>query len=131
MVKIVTDSACDIPPALAEVRGISIVPLRIRFGPQELEDRTELSPAEFWRRCAEGTALPQTAAPSPGAFGEAFQQARHDGHDALLCLTISAKLSGTHQSAITAANDASGIEVAVLDTETVTMGQGLVVLAAA
>jgi len=131
-VRIVTDSACDLTERLAQDNGIVVVPLSIRFGDEELVDRDELGPAEFWKRCAESSALPETSAPPPGAFQSAYEAARDEGCDAVVCLTISAELSsGTHQSAQTAAQAVDGFDVRVVDTRTVTMGQGLVVLAAA
>jgi DegV family protein with EDD domain len=130
-VRIVTDSACDLTEDLVKQHEVIVVPLTIRFGSEEFEDRTQLTPEEFWRRCQGKGALPETAAPSPGAFIAAFQQAADDGAEAVLCLTISSKLSGTYASAVTAADTFSAIPVRVFDTRSVTMGQGLTVIAAA
>jgi DegV family protein with EDD domain len=127
----VTDSACDLTEDLVKQHEVIVVPLTIRFGSEEFEDRTQLTPEEFWRRCQGKGALPETAAPSPGAFIAAFQQAADDGAEAVLCLTISSKLSGTYASAVTAADTFSAIPVRVFDTRSVTMGQGLTVIAAA
>ena len=57
-VRIVTDSACDLPAEVAEDLGIEIVPLSIRFGEEEFIDREELSVAEFWSRCVNMAELP-------------------------------------------------------------------------
>jgi len=131
-VRVITDSACDLKPALASEHDITIVPLSIRFGSEEFIDGETLDTAEFWRRCAASAVLPETAAPSPGAFQKAFLQAAEDGYDGVVCLNLSAELSGTHQSARTAADAVSGtIPVSVVDTRSVTMGQGLIALAAA
>jgi DegV family protein with EDD domain len=130
-VRIVTDSACDLSDELARAKGITVVPLTIRFGADELVDRRDLTPAEFWARCRSSAELPETSAPAPGAFQAAYEQAAADGAPGVLCLTLSADLSATYQSAATAAAAASGIEVAVLDTRSVTMGQGLLALTAA
>ncbi len=67
-VRVVTDSACDLPDDLIERDGIEVVPLTIRFGNEELIDRKELSTDEFWRRLADSDVLPETSAPSAGAF---------------------------------------------------------------
>ena len=64
-VHIVTDSACDLTDQLVKEHNVTVVPLTIRFGDEELEDRRQLSPAEFWERCHGKGDLPQTAAPSP------------------------------------------------------------------
>jgi DegV family protein with EDD domain len=130
-VRIVTDSACDLTDDLVKQHDVIVVPLTIRFGSEEFEDRKELSPEEFWRRCQGKGALPETAAPSPGSFIAAFQQAADEGADAVLCLTISSKLSGTYASAVTAADTFTAIPVRVFDTRSVTMGQGLTVISAA
>src|ERR1035437_3576145 len=103
-VRVVTDSACDLPAALAEEQGITVVPLSIRFGSEEFVDGATLSADDFWARCAASPVLPETAAPSPGAFQEAFLAAAHEGYDAVVCITISSGVSGTHQSARTAAD---------------------------
>ena len=108
-----------------------MVPLTIRFGDEELEDRRQLTPAEFWERCRGKGDLPQTAAPSPGAFQAAFQQAADEGADGVLCLTISSTVSGTFGSAVTAADTFTSVPVRVIDTYSLTMGQGLLVIAAA
>jgi DegV family protein with EDD domain len=130
-VHIVTDSACDLTDELVKEHNVTVVPLTIRFGTEEFEDRRELTPAEFWQRCAASKELPETAAPSPGAFQAAYQLAVDDGADAVLCLTISSKVSGTYGSAKTAAEAFSAKPVRVVDTYSLTMGQGLLVIAAA
>ena len=66
-VRIVTDSACDLPGSVASDLDIEIVPLSIRFGDAEFIDRLELTTAEFWAKAAATPTLPSTAAPAPGA----------------------------------------------------------------
>lgn len=130
-VRVVTDSACDLTPQLAEERGVSVVPLSIRFGEEELVDREELSTKEFWDRVTTGTEVPSTAAPSPGAFQRVFEAAADDGATGVSCITLSSKMSATYQAASTAAAAVAGrIRVSVFDSLSVTMGQGLMVLAA-
>ena len=130
-VHIVTDSACDLTDQLVKEHNVVVVPLTIRFGEEELEDRRQLTPAEFWERCRGRSDLPETSQPSPGAFRAAFQQAVDEGADAVLCLTISSKVSGTYGSAVAAADGFDAVPVHVLDTRSLTMGQGLLVIAAA
>jgi DegV family protein with EDD domain len=130
-VHIVTDSACDLSDQLVKEHDIVVVPLTIRFGSEELEDRRQLSPAEFWERCSGKGDLPETSAPSPGAFQAAFQQAVDEGAETILCLTISSKVSGTYGSAVTAAESFDAVPVRVIDTFSLTMGQGLLAIAAA
>jgi DegV family protein with EDD domain len=130
-IRIVTDSACDLSDQLVHAHRIGVVPLTIRFGEEEFEDRRQLSPETFWERCKGKGALPETAAPSPGSFVAAYQSAADDGADGVLCLTISSGVSGTYASALTAAESFDAVPVRVVDTRSVTMGQGLLVLAAA
>jgi DegV family protein with EDD domain len=130
-VRIVTDSACDLTEELVKTHDVVVVPLTIRFGTEEFEDRRELTPDEFWDRCKGKGDLPETAAPAPGMFIAAFQRAVAEGADAVLCLTLSSKLSATYASAVTAADTFTDIPVRVVDTRSVTMGQGLMVIAAA
>ena len=74
-IHIISDSASDIPVDVAERLGIEVVPLTIRFGDEEFTDRTGLTPAEFWAKCKSSPVLPETAAPSPGAFQAAYERA--------------------------------------------------------
>ncbi len=131
-VRIVTDSASDLPVEMAEALEIVVVPLHVRFGADELVDRQQLSVAEFWARCAASADLPETAAPSPGAFKSAFDDLLAEGADGVVCVTLSAKLSATNEAAAQAARAMDGPgAVTVLDSFSVTMGQGLVAVAAA
>lgn len=131
-VRVVTDSSCDLPAALADELGILIVPLTVRFGSEELVDRRDLTPAQFWARSSVSPTLPETSAPSPGAFEEAFREAAAGGADGVLCVNLSTRLSATAQSAGTAAQAVAGdIDVRVVDSRSVTLGLGLMVLEAA
>jgi len=121
-----TDSACDIPEDVARRLEIDVVSLTIRFGDEEFVDRVDLTPTAFWAKCKASKTLPETSAPSPGAFQAAYEKAKADGCDGVLVLTISAGLSATHQSATLAAEAVTGvIPVHVVDTRAVSMGQGL------
>jgi DegV family protein with EDD domain len=128
-VRVITDSACDIPEEDARRLDIDIVSLSIRFGDDEFTDRVDLTPNQFWARCKASKTLPETAAPSPGAFQAAYERAKADGCDGVLVLTLSALLSATHQSAVIA-RDAVGdvIPVRVIDTKAVSMAQGLLAI---
>ncbi len=131
-VKIVTDSACDLPQELADELNISIVPLSIRFGDDEFVDRQDLTVQEFWRRCSASAVLPSTAAPAPGAFEETFRRLAAQGAASIVVIALSAELSATIQSAQLAARSvADVIKVDVVDSRAVTMGQGMIAVAAA
>ncbi len=130
-IKVVTDSACDLTPSMADSADVRVVPLAIRFGSEELIDRDELSIKEFWDRVITGPHMPETAAPSPGAFRQAYIDAAEAGADGVVCITLSSGLSATFQAATTAAADLPvPMPVMVVDSRSATMGEGLMVLAA-
>jgi DegV family protein with EDD domain len=128
-IRVVTDSACDIPEEIARRLNVDIVSLTIRFGDEEFTDRVDLSPEEFWAKCKASKTLPETAAPSPGAFQAAYERAKSDNCDGVIVLTLSALLSATNQSAVLG-SEALGdaLPVGVVDTKAVSMAQGLLVI---
>ncbi|MGB1608763.1 MAG: DegV family protein [Ilumatobacteraceae bacterium] len=131
-VRIVTDSACDLPDELLDEYGITVVPLSIRFGSEELIDREQLSVGEFWQRCAASEVLPETAAPAPGQFETAYRRLASEGASAVVVVSLSGALSATIQSAELAARGvADEIDVRIVDSRSVTLGLGTMVLAAA
>jgi len=131
-VRLLSDTACDLPAELVDQLGVVLVPLHIRFGETELVDREQLSTEEFWARCSTSAELPETAAPSPGAFQTAFESVASAGADGAVCVTLSSKLSATNEAAAQAARSLGGdFRVVVVDSLSVTLGQGLVVMAAA
>mgnify|MGYP002137518769 FL=1 len=130
-VKIVTDSAADLPEGAAEAHDVRVVPLTIRFGDDEYTDGVDLTPQAFYDKMAELDVLPATAAPSPGAFEAAFREAGANG-DPVVCINLSSELSATMQSAQTAAKAIGDeLDVTVLDSKSITAGLGMQVLAAA
>ena len=128
-IRVITDSACDVPEEIAHKLDIDIVSLTIRFGDEEFTDRVDLSPAQFWAKCKKSKTLPETAAPSPGAFQHAYERARVEGCDGVIVLTISAALSATNQSAQLAATTMGNqIPIRIVDTKAVSMAQGLMAI---
>jgi DegV family protein with EDD domain len=131
-VRIVTDSSCDLPDDLVAELGIDVIPLTIRFGSEELVDRRDLTPSQFWARCATSAVLPETSAPSPGAFEEAFRTAAAAGAGGVACITLSTKLSATGEAAQAAARAvADDIPVKVVDSLSVSLGLGMIVVESA
>jgi DegV family protein with EDD domain len=131
-VRIVTDSSCDLPQAMADAVGIRIVPLSVRFGDTEYIDRTTITATEFWSKCAASATLPETAAPSPGSFEETYRSLAAEGATAIVVVALSSDLSATMQSAELAARAvAPGIDVRIVDSRNASMGLGLTVLACA
>ena len=131
-IRIVTDSACDLPPATAAEHNIEIVPLTVRIRDKEYVDRRDLTPKEFWEESSRSKTLPETAAPSPGAFEETFRAAASAGATGIVCVSLSSELSATFQSAQLAAEAVKDvIDVRVIDSRSVTIGQGLLAIAGA
>jgi len=135
-VRIVTDSACDLPAEVAEQHGIEIVPLSIRFGDEEFVDREQLDVAEFWRRSVNSETLPETAAPAPGQFEAVYRQLVAEGATGIVVVSLSGALSATIQSAELAArsfvnDDSVDVDIRIVDSRTVTLGIGTIALACA
>jgi DegV family protein with EDD domain len=131
-VRIVTDSACDLPEPICEELGIEVVPLTIRFGDREYVDRKELSVDAFWRELGASSVLPETSAPSVGAFEETFRRLSDSGANAIVCINLSARLSATMQSAQVAAKALDGeTPIEIIDSLSASMGIGNLVLHAA
>lgn len=131
-VRIVTDSSCDLDEADCEPLDIEVVPLSIRFGSDEYEDRTDLSAEAFYDLMAKREELPETAAPSPGKFEAAFRRQAEAGADAVVCINLSSDLSATMAAAENAARAiADDLPVRVVDSRSITAGLGTQVLLAA
>ena len=131
-IRIVTDSSCDLPQDVADRLGIVIVPLSIRFGDEEYIDRTTITADEFWKKCAASAELPQTAAPSPGQFEQAYRDLATQGATGIVVISLSSSLSFTMQSAELAAKAvAPGIDVRVVDSRNASLGVGLTAVACA
>ncbi len=130
-VKIVTDSSADLPDELVKALGITVVPLYVRFGDEVLRDRVDISEDEFYQRLTEGSVHPSTTQPSPQDFVDIYQKLAK-GADGIVSIHISAKLSGTCNSAIQARETmGSSCPIEVVDSETLSMALGLIVIAAA
>lgn len=127
-VRILADSACDIPDAELKRLAIGLVSLTIRFGDEEFVDRVTMDSAAFWRRCQSSPSLPETAAPSPGAFVAAFDQCCDEGATGIIVVTISGALSATYQSALVGAASYTRVPVHVVDSRAVSMAQGFIAM---
>jgi len=130
MIKIVTDSACDIPADLTQEYNIIKVPTHIIWDGEDYLDSVTMTAEEFYRRLPTTTAIPTSSQPSAGEFRQAYDDAIAQGAKEIVCLTVSSKLSGTYESANNAARDCK-VPVHVVDTRATSMQQGWQVLAAA
>jgi DegV family protein with EDD domain len=112
---IVLDSTADFPQAQERFANWRMVPLYVRFGDESRRDYVEIGPEEFYARLRTATELPTTSQPTPGDFLATYEEL--GSYERVYSLQISAKLSGTFQSARTAASQV-GDKVQVIDTET-------------
>ena len=129
-VRVVTDSASDLTDEEASALGITIVPLSIRFGEEELIDRIELGADEFYARMAASDGVPGTAAPPPGAFKTAFDNCFEDGANTVVCINLSSGVSATLEAAEIGARELSDRDIRIIDSRSVTSGLGTMVLTA-
>lgn len=129
-VKIVTDSACDLPPEVAADLGVTIVPIRVNLGRNSFRDGIDLRPGEAAQKIAAAGALPTTSQPPPYEFEKVFATFLEQGHE-VLCLTLSSALSGTYHSALIAAGEFPSGGLQILDSQLVSAGLGLLVTGAA
>ena len=130
-VKVITDSTADLPPALAEELGITVVPLNVHFGTEVYRDGVEITADEFYRRLVTASRLPTTSQPTPGDFLSAYDEMGQTT-DEIISVHISAKLSGTMNSATQAREEYAGSSrIEIVDSMQGSMGLGVVAIAAA
>lgn len=129
-VAIVTDSTAYIPPDVTKGYTIASVPLQVVWGPETFKDGVDIMPDDFYRRLADTKIMPTTSQPSPAAFKEVYQRLIQADYD-ILSIHISAKLSGTVDSAQQACESLPGANIEVLDSLTTSMSMGFQVMAAA
>lgn len=129
-VVVVTDSASDLPADLLESLPLELVPVRVSFGEEDFLDRVSLSNAEFHRRLRQAGVLPRTSQPPPGDFRRQFELSLSHARHAVY-VGLSRPLSGTLQSAETAAERCAPGRVSVLDSRQVSCAQALLAIAAA
>ncbi len=127
---LVTDSTADIPFDIAQQQGITVLPLKVVFGDKEYLDRIEIQPGEFYERLAQcTTTLPSTSQPSPADFIELYENLLQT-YDEVISIHLSSALSGTVNAARLAGEQFKG-KVHVVDSKTISLGIGMVVLEAA
>jgi DegV family protein with EDD domain len=130
-VKVVTDSLSDITADMAKELGITVVPVYVRFGKEVYRDRVEITTDEFYYRLTHDTNWPTTTQPTPNDFVKVYNKLAEET-DEILVVTLSKKLSGTYESAL----HAKGLmdkkcRIEVIDSLTVVMGLGLIVISVA
>ena len=130
-VKIITDSLSDITDDLAEELGVTVVPLTVLFGHEAFLDRVTITTDTFYHRLINDDIWPTTTQPPPSAFADIYNKLAGET-DEILVVTLSTKLSGTYESALNAKNlTEKQCRIEVIDSQTIAMGLGLIVITAA
>lgn len=124
-IRIVTDSACDLTQEQAKQMNIEILPLKVRFGEEEFLDTIDLSHDEFFVKLEQSGIFPQTSQITPFEYEEVFQSAKDNG-DQVVCITLSSKLSGCFQSALSAGQDFEDVAF-IVDSLNACIGQRILV----
>ncbi len=130
-IAIVTDSDASIPADIAARYGVPQVPITVHFGSDVLETNADIDDAGAFARIERDGKLPTTAAPAPGKFVAAFQAAFDAGAEQVICFCVSGEVSATYGSAQTARGMLPDRDITVVDSRTLTLAQGFMVLAAA
>ncbi len=130
-VKIVTESVSDLPSAVTEELGITVIPAYIHFGTETYRDGIDLTTEEFYSKLVHSRNLPSTAAPSPRSFADAYDRLAEQT-DEILTITVSSKLSAIYEVALNAVGLMKHkCRVEVIDSQLGCMAEGLVVISAA
>ncbi len=128
-IRIVTDSTADLPAEVAESLGITVVPLYVHFGDEQLRDGVDISSEEFFERLQRESRTPTTSQPPAGAFRDVYRNLAADGSE-IVSIHVSSKLSGTFASAQQGAAGLEGTEVRVVDSGAASMALGMAAIAA-
>ena len=130
-VRIVTDSGSDLPTEMVKALDIKVVPVYIYFGDKSYRDGIDINPDELYKRLIEGPIHPTTTQPMPVDFSNIYKDLSRDTNE-IVSIHLSAKVSGTVNSALQG-RDMAGVQsrIEVIDSRAVSMGLGLVTLAAA
>lgn len=126
MVRLFTESTCDLSLELLQELGVGLIPMRLTLDGVEYVDRQDLSPQEFFLKLRETKALPTTSQVTPETYIKIMNDIREAGEEALFAVFSSA-LSGTYQSAVIASKEVDYPGIRVVDTKAASGGQGLIV----
>ena len=130
MVKIITDSTCNLDDELLARHDVRVAPIAIQFGEQTFEEGIDIDRDTFYSRIERTGRIPTTSQPSPSWF-ERFYREVHAQGDQALVITVTSKHSGTYQSALLAKAMVPQASVEVFDSASISLGTGWMVVEAA
>lgn len=130
MLRIVTDSTCNLSPEQFQRYGISVAPITIQFALETYEEGVNIDRDLFYRKIDELNLIPTTSQPAPGVFADFYREMARQG-DQVLAITITTRHSGTYQSAVLAKDLVPEADVEVFDSLGISFGTGYMVLEAA
>lgn len=127
MVKIVTDSTCDIPPQLMQDLGITAVPIYVVFGDKSYRDKLDIGDDEFYEKLVHGPVHPTTSIPTPKDFADVYNKLAQET-DEIISIPITSKESGTYNAALLAKELVTRkCRIEVVDSLSMSMALGLLV----
>jgi len=129
MTIIVADTTCGLPRKLLEERSVPLIPQIVTFGEESYHDDKDMDTATFLSKLKASPTLPKTAAPEPSLYFPIFEEAGKRG-ESVIVVAPTSKASGTVRSAELAAQDFPGVDIRVVDTQTVSCNLGSLVLVA-
>ncbi|MDO4977269.1 MAG: DegV family protein [Eubacteriales bacterium] len=121
MIRILVDSAADLPMEELVAKNITLTPLTVTVGEESFKDEVELKREKLYEYLLDGSCTVKTSQPSPQDFLDAFESAKEAG-DELICILLSSALSGTYQSACLAKNMADYDKIYLIDSLSATVG---------
>jgi len=130
-IAIVTDTDSSLPVEIAEKHDIQQVPILIHFGEETFTCGETIDDKTLFERIDREGSLPTTSAPSPEAFASAYRKAIENGAASIICITVSGKISRTYDSALAASEEFPNTKITVVDSDMLSIAQGMMALAAA
>ncbi|MGD2165221.1 MAG: DegV family protein [Anaerolineae bacterium] len=128
---IITDTDASLPDKVAARYGIRQVPIAVHFGDETFLTGLDIDDTSLFERVDQHGQLPTTSAPAPGDFLAAFNASFDEGADEVICFCVSSEISATFDAARTARDHLLDREITVVDTRSISIGQGFMVLEAA
>ena len=129
-VRIVTDSSADLSEGMVADLGITVVPLTVNFDDASYRCGVDITSDQFYEKLESSRTLPTTSQPTPQDFLQTYEELSWETRN-VLSIHIASAMSGTVQSAQTAADGIAGVGVDVIDSRTVSAGLGMIVIEAA